>query len=427
MNRPVPNTAPPTLRRDLGLLDAVGVGFGAIVGAGIFVVTGVAAGIAGPALLLGLVLAGIAATANALSSAQLAAEYPQSGGTYEYGYRVLTPWAGFVAGWMFLASKISAAGTVALGLAGYLAALVPGLPPRAVAVGAILVFTVLNYFGVRRSSRANLAIVAVSLGSLLLFVVLGAGAVRAENLTPFAPQGWRGVMEAGAILFFAYTGYARVATLGEEVREPRTTIPRAVLITIVGAIVLYFAVAIVAVGAAGAGPLAATAAPLRVAAERTGLPWLATVVSLGGVTAMLGVILSQVLGLSRMVFAMSRRGDLPRFLEHVHPVHGAPDRAVLVVGAVAAVVAATGTLGTVAAAAAFTILVYYGIANLAALRMPRDAKLYPDVVPVVGLVACGVLALSLAPVTIATGAAVLAAGLATRWVVRRAGGEGARG
>lgn len=109
------------LRRELGLLDAVGIGFGAIVGAGIFVVTGVAAGIAGPALLVGLLLAGIAATANALSSAQLAAEYPHSGGTYEYGYRVLSPEAGFAAGWMFLASKISAAGTVALGLAGYLA------------------------------------------------------------------------------------------------------------------------------------------------------------------------------------------------------------------------------------------------------------------------------------------------------------------
>ncbi|HUF35242.1 MAG TPA: amino acid permease [Gemmatimonadales bacterium] len=218
---PTAGTAPPGLRRDLGLLDAVGIGFGAIVGAGIFVVTGVAAGIAGPAFLLGLLVAGIAATANALSSAQLAAEYPQSGGTYEYGYQVLNPWAGFAAGWMFLASKISAAGTVALGLAGYLAGLVPGLPPRAVAVTAILFFTLLNYFGVRRSSRANLTIVAVSLGSLLLFVALGASAFRSENLVPFAPQGWRGVLEAAAILFFAYTGYARIATLGEEVHEPR--------------------------------------------------------------------------------------------------------------------------------------------------------------------------------------------------------------
>jgi len=377
-----------------------------------------AAGIAGPAFLLGLVIAGVAATANALSSAQLAAEYPRSGGTYEYGHRVLAPAVGFAAGWMFLASKIAAAGTVALGLAGYLGGFLP-VPPRVVAVAAIALFTALNYFGVRRSSRVNLAIVAVSLATLLLFVGLGAGAFRAENLRPFAPGGWRGMLEASAILFFAYTGYARIATLGEEVREPRATIPRAVLITIVGAILLYLAVALVAVGAAGAGAMAATAAPLRVAADRSGFPWLGAVVSIGGVTAMLGVVLSQLLGLSRMAFAMARRGDLPRFLEHVGRRSGVPDRAVVAVGGIAAVVAATGTLVTVASAAAFTILVYYGIANLAALRMPRRAKLYPDVVPVVGLAACALLAGSLAPRTIATGIALLAAGFAARWLSRR--------
>lgn len=208
------------LRRDLGLVDAVGVGFGAIIGAGIFVVTGVAAGVAGPAFLLGLVLAGIAATANGLSSAELAAKYPQSGGTYEYGYRVLNPWFGFTAGWMFLASKIAAAGTVALGLAGYLEILLPGLNPRAIAVGAIIVFTVINYFGIRRSSRLNLLIVSISLLSLLLFVAAGSWSIKQENFEPFAPAGWRAVLEASAILFFAYTGYARIATLGEEVRKP---------------------------------------------------------------------------------------------------------------------------------------------------------------------------------------------------------------
>jgi APA family basic amino acid/polyamine antiporter len=415
---PATRASPPTLRRDLGLLDAVGIGFGAIVGAGIFVVTGLAAGVAGPAFLLGLALAGIAATANALSSAQLAARYPQSGGAYEYGYRVLHPLAGFAAGWLFLASKISAAGTVALGLAGYFAGLVPGLPPRAVAVGAVVVFTALNYFGIRRSSRANLAIVALSLGTLVLFVIFGAGEFDAAKLRPFAPRGWRGVLEAAALLFFAYTGYARIATLGEEVREPRRTIPRAVVITIVGALVLYGAVALVAVGVAGAGALAETPAPLLVAAGRTGAGWLPVAISVGGLAAMLGVILSQLLGLSRVVFAMARRGDLPRGLGRVHPVRGVPRRAVLLVGAIAAVVAATGTLAGIAAAAAFTILVYYAIANFAALRMPAVDKLYPDLVPVVGLVSCVVLAVSLEWETIVTGVVVLAVGFAVRWIVR---------
>jgi APA family basic amino acid/polyamine antiporter len=414
---------PGQLRRDLGLLDAVGIGFGAIVGAGIFVVTGVAAGIAGPAFLAGLVIAAIAATCNALSSAQLAAEYPHSGGTYEYGYRVLHPLAGFAAGWMFLASKIAAAGTVALGLAGYLDGLLPGIHPRLVAVAAIIAFTVLNYFGIRRSSRINLAIVAVSLGTLVVFVVAGAPAFRVENLRPFAPAGLRGTLESAAILFFAYTGYARIATLGEEVRDPRRTIPRATLITIGGAVLLYFAVALVATGAIGTERLARTAAPLQVAALAFPQQRVATLVSVGGVTAMLGVILSQLLGLSRMGFAMARRGDLPRYLERIHPRHSVPGRAVLLSGAIAAVVAATGTLRGVASAASFTILVYYGIANLAAFRMPRAAKLYHDAVPVIGFASCAILALSLTPSVILVGLLVLAAGFAFRVLLRRMNGE----
>jgi basic amino acid/polyamine antiporter, APA family len=407
------------LRRDLGLLDAVAIGFGAIVGAGIFVVTGVAAGIAGPALLAGLLVAAIAATGNALSSAQLAAEYPQSGGTYEYGYRVLHEWAGFIAGWMFLASKTAAAGTVALGLAGYLEGLVPALPPRAVAVGAIVAFTALNYFGVRRSSTANLVVVALSLGALSTFVAAGVTSFRMENLRPFAPAGIGGTLQAAALLFFAYTGYARIATLGEEVRDPRRTIPLAIGLTMGGAVLLYLAVALVAVGAVGAAALAGTAAPLRVAAGAFPLGGVATVVSVGGVTAMLGVILSQLLGLSRMIFAMARRGDLPARLAAIHPRYRSPGRAVLAIGAVAAVVAATGTLPGVAAAASFTILVYYGIANVAALRMPASAKLFHDAVPATGLLACVVLAFSLSATTVATGLLVLVAGVLGRLLLRR--------
>ena len=402
------------LRRDLDLLDAIGIGLGAIVGAGIFVVTGVAAGIAGPAFLIALFIAAIAATANALSSAQLAAEYPHAGGAYEYGYRVLNPWAGFAAGWMFLASKIAAAGTVALGLAGYLETLVPGLPPRLIAVGVIVAFTALNYLGVKRSSRANLAIVTISVGTLLLFVIAGAGSFRIENLRPFAPAGVGGVLEAAALLFFAYTGYARIATLAEEVREPRRVIPRAIVLTLGGAVLLYAGVAAVAVGAIGADAMASAAAPLHAAALAFPDPRVGVIVSLGGVTAMLGVILSQLLGLSRMAFAMGRRGDLPRVLAWIHPRYEVPGRAVLIVGALAALVAATGTLGAVASAASFTILVYYGIANTAALCMPRRAKLYSDAVPVVGLVSCVCLALSLNLSVVITGIVILAAGLALR-------------
>ena len=406
------------LRRDLSLLDAVGVGLGAVVGAGIFVVSGVAAGVAGPAFLVGLVIAGVAATANALSSAELAANYPQSGGTYEYGYRILNPWLGFAAGWMFLVSKISAAGTVALGLAGYLEMLVPGLPLRTIAVGAIIAFTIINCFWIRKSSRLNLLIVSVSILSLVLFVVAGVVSFRLENLQPFAPAGWHGILQASALLFFAYTGYARIATLGEEIREPKSTIPKAIVITLAASVILYLAVAGVAAGTIGTVQMSSSVAPLGVAARTFTWPWVATAVAVGGVTAMLGVILSQLLGLSRMVFAMSRYGDLPSFLGHVHPRYRVPGRAVLLIGAISAMVAATGRLSTVASAAAFTILIYYGITNLAALWMAPTQKLYPYFIAGTGLFACVLLAISLPPRIILIGCAILAVGLTLRLLVR---------
>jgi basic amino acid/polyamine antiporter, APA family len=406
------------LKRDLRLADAIGVGLGAIIGAGLFVVTGVAAGVAGPAFLIGLLIAGLVATFNALSSAQLAATYPQSGGTYEYGYRVLHPWLGFTAGWMFLASKLAAGGTVALGFAGYLAALIPGLPQRPVAVAAILLLTAVNYFGVRKGGRLNTVIVSVTVLVLLYFIVAGLPAFEPANFQPFAPAGWRGILEASALLFFAYTGYARLATLGEEVHEPKRTIPRAIMLALGIAALLYVAVAVVAVGGVGAGAMAETTSPLERAAQAFPLPGVTIAVALGATTAMLGVLLSQILGISRMIFAMARRGDLPAVLDHVHPRHTIPDRGVFVTAFFLLLVALFGTLEIIVAAASFTILLYYSIANLAALRMAQQDKLFPDWVPVLGFFSCIGLAVTLRPTIIASGVGLLLAGFAWRWLYR---------
>jgi basic amino acid/polyamine antiporter, APA family len=410
-----------TLHRQLGLLDAVGIGFGAIIGAGIFIVTGLAAVDAGPSLVVSLAIAALAATFNALSSAQLAARYPQSGGTYEYGYQLLGAWPGFVAGWMFLASKIAAAGVVSIGLGAYAGMLIPGINPRMISVAAVLFFTLLNYFGIRRTSRANLAIVFTSISSLLLLAAFGAASFRAENFRPFAPNGLPGILEAAAILFFAYTGYARIATLGEEVREPRTTIPRAIIITMAFSVLLYAAVAIASIGAVGASAMAGSRTPLGVAAEASGGALLATVIATGAVAAMLGVILSQIIGMSRMAFAMARRDDLPRWLAGVHPRYQVPHRAVVVIGLAAAAIAATGTLRGVTTASAFAILVYYGIANVAALRLPAGERLYHPIVPAAGLLSCAALALSLDMRVIVTGMLILVAGVGVRMVMRAVG------
>jgi APA family basic amino acid/polyamine antiporter len=381
-------------------------------------VTGVAAAAAGPAITLAVGIAGVAAAMNALSSAQLAARFPVAGGTYEYGYRVLSPDLGFAAGWLFLTSKLAAVGTVALGLAGYLNILGVGIAPRLVAAGAMVVFTLVNYCGIRRSSVVNLVIVGIAMTGLLVLLAFGVGHMEAANFRPYAPHGPRSVLTAAAIMFFAYTGYARVATLGEEVRAPQVTIPRAIVITIVVAILLYAAIATVAVGVAGADRLRSSV-PLALVAEIAGGPVLRWVVSIAGVTAMLGVALSQLLGLSRMAFAMARRGDLPAPFAAVHPDFGVPHRAVLAVGILAIVVAATGTLAGVARTASFAILLYYAIANAAALRMPAHEKLFADFVPITGLATCILLALSLPLSTIAEGIVLLLTGFLVRALLHR--------
>jgi APA family basic amino acid/polyamine antiporter len=406
------------LKRDLRLVDAIGIGLGAIIGAGVFVVTGVAAGVAGPSFLIGLFLAGIVATFNALSSAQLAATYPQSGGTYEYGYQVLNPWLGFAAGWVFLASKLAAAGTVALGFASYLTALFPIASERTIAVIAAIILTVVNYFGIRRTGNLNTVIVLISVASLAVFILAGIPSIRAENLVPFAPQGWRGTLEATALLFFAYTGYARLATLGEEVHEPKKTIPRAIVWALGIAAVLYLGVAYVAVAGVGSETMAGSNSPLEAAARTFRFPWVVIFVGIGATTAMLGVLLSQLLGISRMIFAMARRKDLPGIFDHVHPVHGVPDRGILLAGAVAILVALFGTFKAIVAAAAFTILIYYSIANLAAINMRREDKLFPDWIPVAGFISCILLAFTMPLDVIGAGLGLLAAGFIWRVVYR---------
>jgi APA family basic amino acid/polyamine antiporter len=399
---------------------------GAIIGAGIFVVTGVAAGIAGPSFLIGLLLAGAVATFNALSSAQLAATYPQSGGTYEYGYRVLHPSLGFAAGWTFLASKLAAGGTVALGFAGYLNSLVPAIPERPAAVAAIVLLTAVNLLGIRKAGRLNTAIVSVTVTTLVYFVISGIPAFDRANLTPFVTGGWGSTLQSAALLFFAYTGYARLATLGEEVREPRRTIPRAIIIALAASAVLYVAVALVAVGGVGAPALAETSSPLQRAAQVFVLPGTGLATGIGAITAMLGVLLSQLLGISRMMFAMARRRDLPAVLAHLDERHDVPSYAILLTSAVLILVALFGSLAVIVAAAAFTILLYYSITNLAALRMRAEDKLFPNWVAVLGLISCLVLAVTLRPAVILGGLALLVVGFALRWLLHRAapaGGE----
>jgi APA family basic amino acid/polyamine antiporter len=271
----------------------------------------------------------------------------------------------------------------------------------------------------RRSDKDLTTIVFVTISTLICFVLAGIPHFRAANLQPFAPYGIGGVLEAAALLFFAFTGYARIATLGEEVHAPKTTIPRAIVLSLSIAAVLYVGVALISVGSIGAPTMARTASPLLEAARTFSAPTVDKIVGVGAVTAMLGVLLSQIVGISRVTLAMARRGDLPSALGHVSRKHAVPDRGILLTGSVIALLAVFGTLQWVVATATFTILLYYSITNIAALRMAPGDRLFPTAVPVVGLFSCLLLAVSLQPQTIAFGLGLLLLGFLLRWVLHR--------
>ncbi|PSP08715.1 MAG: amino acid permease [Cyanobacteria bacterium SW_7_48_12] len=402
-------TSPQQLKPELGVFGAAMMGMGSIVGTGVFVSIGIAAGVAGAAVILAVAMGALVATCNGLSSAQLAANHPVSGGTYEYGYQYLNPWLGFTAGWMFLLAKTASAATAALGFSSYLLNAL-GLSDRGLhipfALAAVVLFTILVLTGIRRSNRTNIAIVSITLLSLLFFVAAGLPVVvsnGANHLTPLVVSNGANhltpsfedvsnpvarVLQASALMFVAYTGYGRIATLGEEVRQPRQTIPKAMIVTMVVIMLLYMAVAVVGIGAVGAESLSAAtgeaAAPLVVAARNFGVPGSSQVLAVGAITAMLGVLLNLILGLSRVLLAMARRKDMPGSMARLNQAR-TPSSAVLLVGMAIACFVLIGNVKTTWSFSAFTVLIYYALTNLSALRLPEEGRLYPRWVAWIGL------------------------------------------
>jgi basic amino acid/polyamine antiporter, APA family len=377
------------LSRVLGVPGAVLLGLGSIVGTGIFVTIGTVAGIAGSWLLVAIVLAAFVATCNGLSSAQLAAAHPVSGGAYEYGHKYLSPWAGRIAGATFVCAKTASAATAALGFSGYVLAIVKheGRTAQiALAMVVVVILTVLVAGGMKRSNRTNAILVVTTLVALVIFVVALLPHARAANLSlgDAAPGD---LLHATALVFVAYTGYGRIATLGEEVREPARTIPRAMIITLAATALIYVVVSATALGAVGgdvlAGATRATNAPLEAIAPSYAVR---VVVALGAATAMLGVIVNLLLGISRVVLAMARRKDLPSGLGHVE--HGSPRRAVIVTGIAIAGLALVGNVATTWTLSAFTVLLYYAVMNLCALRQPAAERRFPRAVSIAGLAFC---------------------------------------
>jgi len=401
------------LRPQLRMFDAVATGLAAILGAGIFAVIAPAANIAGPALLVSFAIGAFVALCNALSSAQLAAVFPRSGGTYEFGRRMLGPWWGFSAGWMFLIANTVGPGAIALAFGGYLNAAVGVVPARTAAVVAALAMTMLNAGGIRRSVRVTDVIVVLSILSLLAVVVIGLPSARVSNLSPFAPNGVAGVLQATGLLFFAYTGYSRIATLVEEVHNPKQTIPRATVIALGTATLLYLLVAITALTVLGVPRLSHSSSPLEDTMVVVGSGVGMTIIAAGALLTTFNEGLSDLLGVSRVAFAMGRESDLPAGLARLGAGQN-PWRSVLFVGAISILVAAFASFYVAVAVSSFGTLLYYCVANLSALRLSRQQRMFPRGLAVAGLIGCAGLAFALAPQEVGIGLAILIAGIAFR-------------
>ena len=377
----------PELKRALGLFDATAISIGAIIGAGIFVVTGIVAGMAGPSIIISVILAGIIASITALSFAQVCACIPREGGVYEYSYRLISPFAGFLSGWMWILSNVFAGAAVSLGFAQYLGAVFPSLPITITAAVLCILFTILNTVGVRASATVNNFLVVAKIIILLFFIGLGLSFVNLANFQPFMPEGSIGIIEGAAIMYFAYGGYARVTTVAEEVKDAEKTIPKAIILALAISTLLYVSISIIAVGLVGSQRLASSNSPLADAIGVAGIPAAVFIVSLGAMLATASVLLMTILGVSRVGFAMARNSQLPAFLSRIHPKFKTPYYAVWVTGGLSAILVFEN-FSRVVAVGTFALLFNHALVNIAALRLKAEYRRYPVFVSILGFLLC---------------------------------------
>jgi len=405
----------PPLARRLGTFDAVVIGVGSMVGAGVFAAFAPAAAAAGTWLLVGLAVAAVVAYCNATSSAQLAAQYPTSGGTYLYGRERLGAWWGFLAGWGFVVGKTASCAAMAMTFAAYA---VPAAWQRPVAVAAVVGLAAVNYRGITRTAALTRVIVAVVLTALGVSVIAAWSGAEAAGggvgAIELGSGSWYGVLQAAGLLFFAFAGYARIATLGEEVRDPARTIPRAIVVALAITVGVYVVVAVTLVGVLGAEGLASAEAPVAAAVAAGEWAWAEPVARVGASAAALGALLALLAGVGRTALAMARHGDLPRWLAGVHPRYQVPHHAEVVLAVVVSAVVLVADLRGAIGFSSFGVLLYYLVANLAAFTQEPGHRRFPRWLQVLGAIGCVVLVATLPWQSVVAGVAVFGVGVAYR-------------
>lgn len=398
------------LARRLTLADATAIGLGSMIGAGVFAVWSPALGVAGSGILIALAIAALVAFCNATSSAQLAAVHPVAGGTYAYARAEIGPWTGFIAGWCFVIGKIASCAAMAMTFAAYAA---PDGWRTTVAVLAVAALATVNCFGVTRTARLTRILVVVSLLGLAAVVASGFAAAPTAAPTPLPDATAYGVLQGAGLLFFAFAGYARIATMGEEVIDPARTIPRAIVLALGGAVVVYTLVAVTVMLTLGADAVGSSH-PLADVAAVAGWGWTEPVVRIAGATASLGALLALITGIGRTTLAMAREADLPRFLAVIDARWQVPQRAEIVVAIIVIVIVLLADLRGAIGFSSFGVLLYYLIANASAFRQRADVRRYPRALQVVGAVGCLVLVSTLPVLASLIGTGIVLAGIGYR-------------
>ena len=377
---------PRKLKRSIGLWSAVAINVGAIIGGGIFVVTGIVASYAGSAIFVSMIIAGVIAFLTASSFAKLTAWQPVEGSVYEYGRQLVSPYAGFLAGWMWIVANTFTGAAVSLGFAYYLMSAFPGLPPSYVAATLCLAFTVLNLVGAKQSANVNNILVAIKLAILGFFIVFGVFHINSRNFIPFNPLS-SGMLFGAFFIFFAYGGFARVAVVAEEIEDAKRNAPRAMLWALAISIVVYVLVGLAAVGLLGPAGLAGSQSPLSSAMSVTNNLLAVQIIAVGGLVATASVLLTSILGVSRMAFSMARHKDLPSALAQLHSRFYTPYYAIVGSGILMAILVLFVDLTRVVAISTFALLFNYSLTNLAAFKL-KNSLSWRRLIPLLGLATC---------------------------------------
>ena len=381
-----------SLRPTLSLFDATAINVGAIIGAGIFVITGIVAGLAGSAMLVSLVLAAIVSMFTALSFAELSARLPQDGGAYEFAYHLVSPLSGFIAGWMWVISNTFVGAAVALGFSHYLAVMIPELPIRPIAIAITAALALLNIIGTKSSANFNNILVVVKILILFLFIVMGSLHIDYANLSPFNPFE-PGVLFGAYFVFFAFSGFARITLMSGEVENARKNVPRSIILSLLISTIVYLGVGFVAIGLVGPAKLGASTSPLADASQAIGSSLISQLVTIGGLIATASVLLTTILGVSRMSFAMAQNRDLPKFLGKIHPKLDTPYPAIILSSVLMMILVFVSNLSQIVAVSTLSSLIYYGIGNFSALKLKIEERLYSQIIPLLGIISCALFAL----------------------------------